>query len=207
MTSIIRLFILALFFTTTNAQAQHMPITSDDVDFTFSFNGETITIRRETQPNNQVMDSFVKKLRECPPFCVLPMISAPGVNTIGELEIIDFLQTSVARGRGLLIDTRIPVMHQAGTIPGSVNVPFSTLSADNPFRDEILVALGAQKIGGRLDFSNAMDLALFCNGPWCAQSSKAIKSLLTSGYPPSKLHWYRDGMYMWGLLGLSIRKP
>ncbi len=203
----IRFLIVSIFFSTTSAQAQYMPITANDVDFTFTFNGKSITIRREKQPNNKIMDAFVKKLRECPPFCVLPMIAAPGVNTIGELEIIDFLQTEVATGRGLLIDTRIPVMHQAGTIPGSVNVPFSTLSPDNPFRDEILMALGAQKVGGQLDYSHAMDLALFCNGPWCSQSSKAIKSLLIAGYPPSKLHWYRAGMYMWGLLGLSVRKP
>jgi rhodanese-related sulfurtransferase len=207
MVRLIRNLVFIFLFSTVSASAQYMPITASDVDFSFSFNGKTVTIRREKQPNNQIMDAFVKKLRECPPFCVLPMISAPGVSTIGELEIIDFLQNEVAGGRGLLIDTRIPVMHQAGTIPGSVNVPFSTLASDNPFRDEILMALGARKSGTALDFTGAMELALFCNGPWCSQSSRAIKSLLEAGYPANKLSWYRDGMYMWGLLGLSIDKP
>ncbi len=53
-----------------------------------------------------------------------------------------------------------------------------------------------------LDFTAAKGLVLFCNGPACDQSARAIRGLLSVGYPASKLFDYRGGMQlceMWGL--------
>ena len=58
-----------------------------------------------------------------------------------------------------------------------------------------------------LDFSQAKDLLLWCNGPWCDQSPRAIKGLLRIGYPPHKIHYYRGGMQMWLLMGLTTVVP
>jgi 3-mercaptopyruvate sulfurtransferase SseA len=49
---------------------------------------------------------------------VQPIQLAPGVRTVGELELIEQLGAGAA-----LVDTRLPHFHRAGTIPGAVNLP------------------------------------------------------------------------------------
>jgi 3-mercaptopyruvate sulfurtransferase SseA len=123
------------------------------------------------------------------------------------LEMLAFLETSVAQGTGLVIDSRLPDWFAKGTIPAAVNVPFATLDATNPYRTEILQALGATGAPDDLDFSGAFELVLFSNGPWDDQASRAILNLLDAGYPPEKLHYYRGGMQDWLLLGLTVTMP
>ena len=67
--------------------------------------------------------------------------------------------------------------------------------------------LGAVEKDGNWNFDSARELILFCNGLWCGQSPRAIKSLLKIGYPSDKLFWYRGGMQAWQLLGLSTVTP
>jgi rhodanese-related sulfurtransferase len=57
------------------------------------------------------------------------------------------------------------------------------------------------------DFSRAKEIMLFCNGPWCDQSPRAIRGLVKLGYPVNKIHYYRGGMQDWLLLGLSVEVP
>jgi len=189
------------------ALAQDVRITPDTGERSFTLNGERITIARIQDQQNRLDTEFTKTSRPCPPFCIHEMRAAPGVETVGELEVMDFLETAVARGSGLLVDSRVPAWFEKGTIPGSVNVPFSTLEPSNPYRDDILRALGAVERGGRLDFTGAMELLLFCNGPWCDQSPRAIRNLIDAGYPPEKLRYYRGGMQLWLLLGLTVLEP
>lgn len=169
--------------------------------------GEEIVIDRIQDSAHQLAGEFTKTSRSCPPFCIHEMSAGAGVETVGELELISFLETSVATGQGLLMDSRMPDWFAKGTIPGAVNVPFATLDAANPYRDEILKALGAQNTGGSWDFTSAKELLLFCNGPWCDQSPRAISSLRDAGYPADKLKYYRGGMQVWLLLGLSVKQP
>ena len=171
----------------------------------FTVEGQTFRIDRNQDTENRIEDSFAKTSRACPPFCVHPMEVAEGIDTLGELEVLDFLQNKVAPGDGLLVDARLPVWFEKGTIPGSVNIPFNVFSGDeNPYRDQILMALGAELTPlGRLTFSNAKELTLFCNGPWCDQSPRAIWSLIDAGYPREKLKYYRGGMQNWLMLGLT----
>ena len=44
---------------------------------------------------------------------------------------------------------------------------------------------------------------MFCNGIWCAQSKRAIKELLSMGYPKEKLLWYRGGLQDWKIVGFT----
>jgi rhodanese-related sulfurtransferase len=119
------------------------------------------------------------------------------------------MQTAVKEGSGLLIDSRMPQWYRNGTIPGAVNVPFTLVknSATNPYLPKILQLLGAEKVNGTWNFDNAMVLTLFCNGPWCDQSPREIKDLLAAGYPANKLKYYRGGMQVWQLLGLTTVVP
>ncbi|MDU8929396.1 rhodanese-like domain-containing protein [Alisedimentitalea sp. MJ-SS2] len=184
-----------------------MNITPDMASHSINLNGERVVIERIQDTSHRLSNDFTKTSRPCPPFCIHPISAAPGVDTIGEIEVMEFLENTVATGQGLLIDSRVPSWYQKGTIPGAVNVPFSTLEASNPYRDEILKALGARQTTTGWDFSNALDLAMFCNGPWCDQSPRAIRNLTQAGYPAEKIKYYRGGMQLWLLLGLTVRHP
>ena len=187
--------------------AEDVRITADIAAKQIVVNGQTINIGRIQDKANMLTGEFTKTSRACPPFCIHPISAGAGVETLGEIEVLAFLENNVAQGTGLLIDSRVPEWFAKGTIPGAVNVPFTTLEPTNPYRDEILKALGGVKTASGWDFSAALDLAMFCNGPWCDQSPRAIRNLTEAGYPPKKLRYYRGGMQLWLLLGLSVQTP
>ena len=167
--------------------------------------GTPVTVKRIQDTGNKLVDDFAKTSRPCPPFCVHPMESAPGVATIGELDLLDFLGKDVAQGNGLLIDARMPKFYNSETIPGSINIPFVLFTSS---ASDILPLLGAlPDSNGDWDFSDAKDLLLWCNGPWCDQSPRAIKALVNEGYPPEKLRYYRGGMQLWKMFGLTTIQP
>lgn len=186
-----------------SAASQEVRITPDVLKHTFTANGQDITIERNQDQDAVIAPDFAKTSRACPPFCIHPMSAGEGVETVGEIEVIHFLENEVAAGEGFLLDSRIPSWFAKGAIPGAINLPFTTLEPDNLYRDEILQAFGGELSDGKWDFSDAKELTLYCNGPWCDQSPRAIKNLLDVGYPAEKVRYYRGGMQMWFLLGLS----
>ena len=173
-------------------------------------NGKKVRIERNNDTSNRLTNSFAKTSRPCPPFCVHPIKLAPGIETSGELELLEFLKTDVKKGTGVLVDARMPQWFEKGTIPGSVNIPFTILSTgmENQHTKKIVRLLGArQDSKGQWNFNKVRALMLFCNGLWCDQSSRAIESLVKMGYPEEKLFWYRGGMQAWQLLGLTTVTP
>jgi len=206
MSRLASLVLAVLLLSIQSVASQEVAIESGKIASKFNVNGVEFVISRNQNPDNVIKGNFAKTSRACPPFCIHPLIAAPGVKTLGEIELLEFLEQTVAQQKGFLIDTRSPAEFRAGSIPGAVNIPFATLTATNPFRNEILVALGATKKGKKWDYSKAVDLALYCNGPWCDQSPQAIRNLIVAGYPVSKLKYYRGGMQLWNILGLTINK-
>jgi rhodanese-related sulfurtransferase len=167
--------------------------------------GTPVTVKRIQDTSNKLVDDFAKTSRPCPPFCVHPMQAAPGVQTVGELDLLNFLNAEVAQGSGLLIDARMPKFYNSETIPGSINIPFVLFTSS---AGDILPLLGAlNNAGGGWDFNTAKDLLLWCNGPWCDQSPRAIKALVKEGYPAEKLRYYRGGMQLWKMFGLTTIQP
>lgn len=196
----------------TNTQfgySQSVKITQDLPAFEVKIGGKAHRIDRIQDTSHRLTNSFSKTSRKCPPFCIHPMKAAPGIETVGELELLDFLKDSVEPGNGLLIDARIAKFYDKGTIPGAVNIPFTLFSPDqNPFIDKIRAVLGGKKnADGNWNFANALKLMLFCNGPWCDQSPRALRNLLSAGYPADKLFYYRGGMQNWQNLGLTVEVP
>jgi len=175
-------------------------------------NGKKVTIMRNQDTENTVDRAYAKTSRKCPPFCIQPAKLAEGVETIGELEMLDYLKRSSNGDKTILvIDSRTPDWVKNGTIPGSINLPWTELkqgAGADPFAiAEILEKrFGAQSLEGLWDFSTAKTLVLFCNGMWCGQSPSSIKTLLKFGYPAHKLKWYRGGMQNWHNLGLTVVK-
>lgn len=170
--------------------------------------GVPVTVERIQDTDNRLVDDFAKTSRPCPPFCIHPISAAPDVETVGELELIAFVKTKVADESGLLVDARMADWYDSETIPGAVNIPFTVFTTDSNKRARLLQLLGANRDASRnYDFTRVPELLMFCNGPWCDQSPRAIRALLDIGYPASKLKYYRGGMQLWKLFGLTTVLP
>ncbi len=229
-------FVYTLLLVTTAtvhaADAFEIKITENLPYLDVQHDGKTVRIQRVQDEENLLTGGFAKTSRKCPPFCVHSMRVAPGVATVGELELLDFIKTRVAPGTGLLIDARAPEWYTKGTIPGSVNIPFFVFQKDSsdPEMQFVLDQIGIKPrtpgVIERLwasikrlfgvevnenamnwDLSKAKHLLLWCNGPWCDQSPRAIRALIKLGYPESKLSYYRGGMQDWLVLGLTVVVP
>ena len=194
------------------AEDMEVKITPDIASVEVMHNGKKISITRNQDQNNTVNPAFAKTSRKCPPFCIQPGVLAPGVETIAELEVLDYLSKMGAGDESILVvDSRSPDWVANGTIPGAVNIPWTALNpamgADPISISEIMLGkFGVKEMEGLWDYSNARTLVLFCNGMWCGQSPNNIQTLLKFGYPADKLKWYRGGMQDWEILGLSTVK-
>ena len=187
-------------------------ITADMPTLEVMHNGQKVAIQRNQNQDNNINPAFGKTSRKCPPFCIQPGELAPGVDTIGELEVLHYLKKMSDGDKSIMvIDSRTPDWVAKGTIPGAVNIPWDKLNigkSDPITVQEILEKqLGAKQSEGFWNFSNAKTLVMFCNGSWCGQSPTNIRGLLKIGYPADKIKWYRGGMQDWEMLGLTTVKP
>lgn len=187
-------------------------ITPDMPSLEVMHNGQKVAIQRNQNQDNNINPAFGKTSRKCPPFCIQPGELAPGVETIGELEMMHYLKKMSDGDKSIMvIDSRTPDWVAKGTIPGAVNIPWDKLNigkSDPITVQEILEKqLGAKQSEGFWNFGNAKTLVMFCNGSWCGQSPTNIKGLLKIGYPAEKIKWYRGGMQDWEMLGLTTVKP
>ncbi|GIX14997.1 MAG: hypothetical protein KatS3mg118_2956 [Paracoccaceae bacterium] len=155
-----------------------------------------VTIARIQDTGHVLTGEFARTSRPCPPFCIQPFTAAPGVTTIGELELIDMLRDPGS----MVIDSRTADWHAEGTIPGARHLPWDQIA-------ERLDALGCEIDFDGWDCSAARRVALFCNGAWCGQSPSAIRAMVAAGYPPDRIFWYRGGMQAWRMLGLTVIRP
>jgi rhodanese-related sulfurtransferase len=180
-------------------------------------NGEAVVIERTHEEGATLPAEFLKTDRSCPPFCIQPMSAGEGVETIGEVEMLDYLKQASEDGAVLVIDSRTPDWVMRGTIPGSVNIPWDQIDPQQQgmfgdrgegFLETLLTEQFGVKEGedGALDFSEAKTLVLFCNGIWCGQSTSNIGTLMRMGYPAEKLKWYRGGVQDWVSAGLTTVK-
>ncbi len=189
--------------------ADHINITPSTPSITVEHNGEEMVIERNQTPDAAVGHDWARTDRNCPPFCVQPISAAPGVQTVSINQVIDFMRNELAVEAGAIIDARTPNWYEKGTIPGSINIPYSELNRqlggnDLTIADAFSKFDVTEKEDGTWDFSNAKALILWCNGWWCGQSPAAIQGLLNEGYPADKLYYFRGGMQNWVLYGLTI---
>lgn len=220
-----------LVIISTSALAMEVKITKDLESVPVHHDGKFIKIQRIQNQSNVLAGGFTKTSRKCPPFCIQPLYVAPGVTTVSELELLEFIDKKLEIGKGMVIDARTPAWYAKGTIPGSINIPFTSFDPEKSPNElaEALQKLNVKKRGGNgksfvesiigwfsddaeaadnpWDFSEAQEILLFCNGIWCGQSPTAIKNLLALGYPAEKIYYYRGGMQSWQSVGLTVYKP
>ena len=202
-----RFFAMMLFVSTlVGAKEIYLVKITPDIAYVYvDHKGIRVKVMRIQDTNHLLTDDYAKTSRPCLPFCIHPIKVNDKVKTVATVEVVEFMRDKVNTGKGLIIDARLPKWYEAETIPSAINVPFTFLES-NPSKErvvEFFKLLGAKEKGGKLDFSNAKELLLFCNGVWCDQSPRLIKNLIKYGYPTDKLLYYRNGMQGWKLLGLT----
>ncbi|WP_068302093.1 rhodanese-like domain-containing protein [Pararhodobacter sp. CCB-MM2] len=178
------------------AFAEPVNITPDMASVTVETDSGPAEIARIQDNANVVTGEWAMTSRPCPNFCIQPMSPAEGVTTVGELEVIAALQDPEM----LVIDSRVAADYRGGTIPGALHIPY------NETADRL------DELGCELDFDGftceaPRQVLLFCNGPWCGQSPTAIRNMIDAGFPADHIRYYRGGMQVWRMLGLSVLVP
>jgi|SRR6056297_190239 len=183
---------LAALATAAGAETE-VGISKDMPTTTVETRNGPVEIGRVQDTENEVTGEWARTSRPCPEFCVQPITPAEGVSTIGELELIDLLQDPDA----VVVDSRTSDWFEGGTIPGAINIPY-------PYVLDELGQLGCEPDFEGWDCAGAKQVALFCNGIWCGQSPTAIRNMVEAGFPADKISYYRGGMQVWRLLGLTV---
>lgn len=196
-------------------------------------NGRSIKIQRDIDDSYKarmdIRGTMIQSADSCPPFCLQPQNLDMPVETVGEIEIVDFMMTKLRDGSGVLVDIRSKKSYEYSTIPGSVNYFVQLIQqglGDEEF-EKMLMALGAEKrkdvnafdkalesIGLKdtsmltddWDFTEAKELVIWSNSAIEGAPVIAIENLLAAGYPETKLKWYRGGMASWQYWGFTTYK-
>ncbi len=221
---------LSLSALTANAKENKpVGITPTLSSITVMHNGKPTEIKRNPDNKNTVNPAFAKTSRACPPFCIQPMSLGKGIQTIGEVEVIDYADKMSKGDSSIkLVDSRTPDWVAKGTIPGAVNVSWVELTPKKGATTEGIINVMTKQFGVKLadgkdafdvdeaiaegdtskvfDFSGAKTLVMFCNGMWCGQSPASIAALRKFGYPADRIKYFRGGMQTWEILGLSTAK-
>ena len=91
------LLILAAFLLITNVSTASgnefdVNITNEISFIGVKHNGKEVRIQRNQSLDNLVNSEYAKTSRKCPPFCIQPHNLGNGVETIGELELLNYLE-------------------------------------------------------------------------------------------------------------------
>lgn len=180
-------------------------ISPDIFSIEVEHNGKTVTVQRNQNRKNIISKYYQAthrgKIQPVKPF------EPHAVETIGALELIHYLDQLKKSDSLIIIDSRTKDWVKRGTIPGSVNIPFTEFKEDDRALEIMEEEFDVFNTGNALNFSNAKTLVMYCNGIWCGQSPTAIKKLLEFGYPAAKIKYFRGGMQNWESLGLTVVKP
>ena len=187
------------------ATSSFVPISKGVKSIEMNLNGEKFTLMRDQSKTGKISALYETTFRGTPQ----PISLAEGLETLGEVEFIEYMKKAQTDETIAVIDSRKPGWFDRLRIPGAVNVPFTNFdekgTAIEMMEDEMGVV---QNDDGTLDFSNAKTLALYCNGYWCGQTPGMVKNaefaLLKMGYPVEKIKYYRGGMQAWTSLGFTV---
>ncbi len=192
---------------------EHVYITHDLPHVEVMHKGKKVRIERNQDTFNTIEPDLALTSRPCPPYCIQPMALAPGVETIGELEMIDYLRArSAGNDNIIIIDSRDGDWpRRTGIIPGAVVIPWDKLFLARNDPEKVAEILEDKFKASRdstfWSFAQSRTLVFYCNGPWCGQSPTNIKTLLALGYPANRIKWYRGGIQDWKALGLTTVDP
>ena len=131
-------------------------ITADLTSVTVETLDGPLEIARICDTKHELKGAWARTSRPAPPAILQPLVPAPGVVPLGELELIAILQ----RADVITLDSRRPEQYRKYTIPGASNLPFTDVG-------DQLDRLGCQRTEEGWECSGAQTAAMFCNGAWC----------------------------------------
>jgi len=189
----------------TGSYAGNVMISKGVKSIDMELNGDKFTIMRNQTAGNKISSLYNTTNRGRPQ----PMILAQGLETVGELEFIDFMKRAQKDETIAIVDSRTPQWYERLRIPGAINIPFTNFKTKEGSIETMEFELNVKvNDNGTLDFTNAKTIVAYCNGYWCGQTPAMIKnvkySLLNMGYPASKIKYYRGGMQAWTSFGLTV---
>lgn len=194
-------FILMLAVAASAGKYDKVKITPDMPYIYVYHKGKAVKVHRIQNTKHKLSGEYAKIYR--PGKDIQPIKTHKDIQTIGEVEVLQFMSQKGNKKKGLLIDLRPKKVYKKESIPSAVNIPYAT--KDNKVKiEKILKILGAKrKSDGSLDTSRALDIAFYCDGLWSEKSPEFIKTFLNLGYPAEKILYYRGGMQMWKILGFT----
>ncbi|MGM0519881.1 MAG: rhodanese-like domain-containing protein [Campylobacterota bacterium] len=184
--------------------SNYVPISNGVKSIEMNLNGVEFTLKRNQESGNKINELYNNTTVGAPQ----PIKIAKGVETLGELEFIDYMKKAQTDNSIVVADSRTPGWHAKLRIPGTINLPYTNFQSKENAIEAMEFELGVVlKEDGTLDFSKAKTLVAYCNGYWCGQTPAMVKnvkySLLNLGYPASKIKYYRGGMQAWTSLGFT----
>jgi len=194
-------FILMLAVAASAGKYDKVKITPDMPYIYVYHKGKAVKVHRIQNTKHKLSGEYAKIYR--PGKDIQPIKTHKDIQTIGEVEVLQFMSEKGNKKKGLLVDLRPKKVYKKESIPSAVNIPYAT--KDNKVKiKKILKILGAKrKADGSLDTSRALDIAFYCDGLWSEKSPEFIKTFLDLGYPAEKILYYRGGMQMWKILGFT----
>jgi len=193
--------IVLLVVAATAGKYDKVKITPDMAYIYVYHKGKAVKVHRIQDTKHKLTGEYAKIYR--PGKSIQPIKMHKDIQTIGEVELLQFMVDKGNKKKGLVVDLRSKKAYKKESIPSAVNIPAET--KDNKTKvEKILKILGAKRAAdGSLDTSRAMEIAFYCNGLWCNKSSEFIKTFLELGYPADKMLYYRGGFQMWKILGFT----
>lgn len=180
-------------------------ITHDVRDVSLQLEGQSWLIQRNQDPNMTLTPLFTNTTVGF----LQPMQLDPGIDTVGELEVLELMRQMQTDASIVLVDTRPFLPYERLHIPGAINIPpqlfKNEFAAIETLESQLNVTTSDS---GELNFDHAKTVIAYSNGHFCAMTPYAIKyapySLLKLGYPPEKIKYYRGGMQDWTSVGLTV---
>ena len=185
--------------------SNYVPIKKGVKSIEMNLNGVEFTLKRNQESGNKINELYNNTTFGAPQ----PIKLAKGVETLGELEFIEYMKKAQNDDSIAIVDSRKPGWHAKLRIPGSINIPYTNFRTKEGAIEAMEFDLGVSvKKDGTLDFSKAKTIVAYCNGYWCGQTPAMVKnvenSLLNMGYPAKKIKYYRGGMQAWTSLGFTV---
>lgn len=194
-------FILVWAVAASAGQYDKVKITPDIAYIYVYHKGKAIKVHRIQDTKHKITGEYASIYR--PGKDLQPIKMHKDIKTIAEVELLAFMKTKVNKKKGLLVDLRSKAAYKKESIPSAVNIP-SKVKDDKVKVEKILKILGAKRFeDGSLDTNSVKEVAFYCHGLWCDQSSDFIKTFLELGYPANKMLYYRGGFQMWKILGFT----
>jgi len=175
---------------------------SPDTSYIYVYHkGKAVKIHRIQNIKHKLIGEYTELYK--PNKYIQPAKISRKIKTIGEIELLKFMEDKSNSKQGIVIDLREKAQYLQESIPSSSNIPFEIRNKPEKL-EKVLSIFGAKRdANGKLDTSEALDIAFYCDGLWSNKSAIIIKEFIKLGYPANKIYYYRGGFQMWKILGLT----